>query len=74
MVIVEEDRKERRRKLGLPEELTAEEKAAEAKRHAEKAKSMGTKMGVAVKPISCASSYAPLLSPQPLFKVFPFAL
>ncbi len=30
----EEDRKERRRKLGLPEELTEEEKAREAERAA----------------------------------------
>ncbi len=32
----EEDRKERRRKLGLPEDLTPEEQAAEAKKEQEK--------------------------------------
>lgn len=34
---LEEDRKERRRKLGLPEELTEEEKARDAQRQADKA-------------------------------------
>lgn len=56
-----EDRKERRRKLGLPEELTEEEKQAEAAKAAEKAKSMTTKMGVAVKPVTGG-----LLAPPPV--------
>ena len=37
LITADEDRKERRRKLGLPEELTDEEKAAEAKKEEEKA-------------------------------------
>ena len=47
----EEDRKERRRKLGLPEELTEEDKAAERARAAESAKAKPT-IGLPVKPIS----------------------
>ena len=47
----EEDRKERRRKLGLPEELTEEEKAAERARLAESAKAKPS-IGLPVKPIS----------------------
>ena len=47
----EEDRKERRRKLGLPEELTEEEKAAERARQAESAKAKPS-IGLSVKPVS----------------------
>ena len=47
----EEDRKERRRKLGLPEELTDEEKAAERARLAESAKAKPS-IGLPVKPVS----------------------
>lgn len=44
-------RKERRRKLGLPEELTAEEQAAEAARQAEKA-GEAAKKRLPVKPVT----------------------
>ncbi len=47
----EEDRKERRRKLGLPEELSEEEKAAERARLAESAKAKPS-IGLSVKPVS----------------------
>jgi hypothetical protein len=47
----EEDRRERRRKLGLPEELTEEEKAAEAAKKAEAAKAKVSR-ALPVKPIS----------------------
>lgn len=49
---LEEDRKERRRKLGLPEELTEEEKAREAEKARKKAEEEETKRHVYVKPIS----------------------
>mmetsp|Transcript_34804 Transcript_34804/g.98671 ORF Transcript_34804/g.98671 Transcript_34804/m.98671 type:complete len:412 (-) Transcript_34804:245-1480(-) len=58
---LEEDRRERRRKLGLPEELTEEEKAAEAAKAAEKAKASGTKMGVPIKPVSAIDSLRTVL-------------
>jgi len=48
---VEEDRKERRRKLGLPEELSEEEKAAERARIAEAAKAKPS-IGLPVKQVS----------------------
>ena len=47
----EEDRKERRRKLGLPEELSEAEKEAERARLAQSAKAKPT-IGLPVKPIS----------------------
>jgi hypothetical protein len=49
---LEEDRKERRRKLGLPEELTEEEKAREAEKARKKAEEEVTKRHVYVKPIT----------------------
>jgi hypothetical protein len=49
---LEEDRKERRRKLGLPEELTEEEKAREAEKARKKAEEEVTKRQVYVKPIT----------------------
>lgn len=50
---MEEDRRERRRKLGLPEELTEEEKAKEAEKARKKAEQEETtKKHVYVKPIS----------------------
>lgn len=47
----EEDRRERRRRLGLPEELTEEEKAAEAAKKAAAAKAQASSK-LPVKPIS----------------------
>lgn len=47
----EEDRRERRRKLGLPEEQSEEEKAAERARLAESAKAKPS-IGLPVKPVS----------------------
>lgn len=50
----EEDRRERRRKLGLPEELSEEEKAKEAARLAQLYEEQEKKkLNLAVKPISC---------------------
>lgn len=51
---LEEDRRERRRRLGLPEELTEEEKAREAERARKKAEQETAKRQVFghVKPIS----------------------
>ncbi len=50
---LEEDRRARRRKLGLPEELTEEERAAEAERERAKAEeAAASKRHVYVKPIS----------------------
>lgn len=49
---LEEDRKERRRKLGLPEELTDEEKAREADKARKKAEEEEAKRHVYVKPIT----------------------
>ncbi len=51
---LEEDRKERRRKLGLPEELTEEEKAREAEKLKRRAAEEAAKHQVYVKPISGA--------------------
>jgi hypothetical protein len=56
---LEEDRKERRRKLGLPEELTDEEKAREADKARKKAEEEEAKRHVYVKPITGASLYSP---------------
>jgi hypothetical protein len=55
---LEEDRKERRRKLGLPEELTEEEKAREADKARKKAEEEEAKRHVCVKPISGACGVA----------------
>lgn len=49
---LEEDRRERRRKLGLPEELTEEEKAREAEKARKKAEEEVQRRHVYVKPIS----------------------
>lgn len=51
---LEEDRRERRRKQGLPEELTDEEKAREADKARKKAEEEEAKRHVYVKPISGA--------------------
>lgn len=51
---LEEDRRERRRKQGLPEELTEEEKAREAEKARKKAEEEEAKRHVYVKPISGA--------------------
>lgn len=55
----EEDRRERRRKLGLPEELTEEEKAAEAAAAAQKAEAASKKKAafVTVKPVTGMSTF-----------------
>jgi hypothetical protein len=58
---VEEDRKERRRKLGLPEELTEEEKAAEAAKRAVQEAKQASRMGLPVKPVSGEHSPISLL-------------
>lgn len=53
LVYAEEDRRARRRKLGLPEELTEEEKAQEAAAAAQKAEAAKKKGSfVTVKPVS----------------------
>lgn len=49
---LEQDRRERRKKLGLPEELTEEEKAREAEKARKKAEEEAAKHYVYVKPIS----------------------
>jgi hypothetical protein len=49
---LEQDRRERRRKLGLPEELTEEEKAKEAEKARKKAEEEAARHYVYVKPIS----------------------
>ena len=52
----EEDRKERRRKLGLPEELTEEEKAKEAARQEGEKKVAEAKKAAfvaSIKPVTC---------------------
>jgi hypothetical protein len=49
---LEQDRRERRRKLGLPEELTEEEKAREAEKARKKAEEEAARHYVYVKPIS----------------------
>ena len=57
-VKIEEDRKERRRKLGLPEELTPEEQEEERKREEERARAAAEELakkaanGLYVKPVS----------------------
>jgi hypothetical protein len=57
-VKIEEDRKERRRKLGLPEELTPEEQEEERKREEERARVAAEELakkaanGLYVKPVS----------------------
>jgi hypothetical protein len=56
----EEDRRERRRKLGLPEELTPEEKAAEQAKLAEAAKAKASR-ALPVKPVSLASQLRDVL-------------
>lgn len=58
----EEDRRERRRKLGLPEELTDEEKAAEAAKRAEATKAK-TARALPVKPISLITQLRDVLVP-----------
>lgn len=55
MVLAEEDRRERRRKLGLPEELTAEEKEAEEKKDAEKKASKAAPARVDASPSAAAT-------------------
>ena len=64
----EEDRKERRRKLGLPEELTEAEKEAERARLAESAKAKPT-IGLPVKPISLLAQMREVLVRSPFFHV-----
>jgi hypothetical protein len=49
---LEEDRKERRRRLGLPEELTEEEKAAEAEKARQKAAAEAARRTQYVKPVA----------------------
>ncbi len=56
----EEDRRERRRKLGLPEDLTPEEKAAEAAKLAEAAKAKAAR-ALPVKPVSLTSQLRDVL-------------
>jgi hypothetical protein len=58
---LEEDRKERRRKLGLPEELTEEEKAREAEKARKKAEEEEGKRHVYVKPISGEHTICPCM-------------
>ncbi len=56
----EEDRKERRRKLGLPEELTEEEKAKEAARVEGEKKVAEAKKAAfvaSIKPVTCERCY-----------------
>ena len=60
----EEDRKERRRKLGLPEELTEAEKEAERARLAESAKAKPT-IGLPVKPVSLLAQMREVLVRSP---------
>ncbi len=62
--MAEEDRRERRRKLGLPEELTEEEKAAEAAKRAEAAKAK-TARALPVKPISLITQLRDVLVRPP---------
>ena len=58
-VLADEDRRERRRKLGLPEELTEEEKAQEAAAAAQKAEAAKKKGSfVSVKPVSGKAHHA----------------
>ena len=64
----EEDRKERRRKLGLPEELTEAEKEAERARLAQSAKAKPT-IGLPVKPISLLAQMREVLVRSPFCPV-----
>lgn len=57
----EEDRRARRRKLGLPEELGEEEKAAEAAKAAEKERAKAAAAFVPVKPVTQISKLRELL-------------
>lgn len=57
---LEEDRKARRRRLGLPEELTEEEKEAERQKAAEKAAREAARK-LPVKPVSVAEKLRPIL-------------
>ena len=57
----EEDRRARRRKLGLPEELNEEEKAAEAAKAAEKERAKAAAAFVPVKPVTQISKLRELL-------------
>jgi len=61
----EEDRRQRRRKMGLPEELTEEERAAEAAKAAEKerAKASAAAAFVPVKPVTQIAKLRELLVP-----------
>ncbi len=60
----EEDRRERRRKLGLPEELSEEEKAAEAAKKAEAAKAKVSR-ALPVKPIALITQLRDVLVGTP---------
>lgn len=60
---LEEDRRERRRKLGLPEELTEEEKAKEAEKARKKAEEEEQRRHVYIKPISGEGSLCLVLLP-----------
>ncbi|KAI8462523.1 MAG: hypothetical protein J3K34DRAFT_182318 [Monoraphidium minutum] len=60
-VKLEEDRRERRRKLGLPEELTEEEKAAEAEKARQKAAAEVSRRTQYVKPVSLLEKLRPQL-------------
>ena len=68
----EEDRRQRRRKLGLPEELGEEERAAEAARAADKDKAKAAASFVPVKPVTLLSNLRELLvRPHPCFPSWP---
>ncbi|KAK9831953.1 hypothetical protein WJX81_002741 [Elliptochloris bilobata] len=58
---VDEDRRARRRKMGLPEELTEEEKAAEAAKAAEKERAKVANAFVPIKPVTQISRLRELL-------------
>ncbi len=63
----EEDRRQRRRKLGLREELGEEERAAEAAKAAEKDRAKAAASFVPVKPVTLLSNLRELLvRPHPL--------
>lgn len=55
MACVAEDRRERRRKLGLPEELSPEEEAAERAKQAEKEAAKNKRGPVPLKPLAAIS-------------------
>ena len=61
LACAEEDRRARRRKLGLPEELSEEEKAAEAAKAAEKERAKVAAAFVPVKPVTQISKLRKLL-------------